>query len=331
MRVGLIGAGRIGSLHADLLANLPAIDHLVVADIDADRAAALAAELGADHVSRPEDVFDRVDGVVIASATETHVPYVVAAAEHGVPAFCEKPLATDLAATDRARAVVHDTGSICQIGFMRRFDDGYVAARETVSSGALGELLLVVSQTHDIEPAPEAYVAESGGVFADMLIHEFDVLRFVTGSEVVEVTATGSNRSMPMFSEYEDLATAVVTATLDDDSIAVISGVRRDPLGYDVRMELFGTEDSVAVGLTPQTPLHSLEPGLDFAATSTPIGWIERFGAAYRAELETFIDVAAGRTENPCTVDDARAALVIAEACKLAAARRRPVRIEEIQ
>lgn len=330
MRVGLIGAGRIGTLHAGVLTGVAAVDELVIADSDPVRAKQLAADLGAHHLDNPADVFGSVDAVVIASSTETHTPYLVMAAGSGVPTFCEKPLSMDLGSTDEAVAAVADSGVMVQMGFMRRFDHGYRAAHDLIAADGLGDVLLVQAQTHDFEAPPAEYVAVSGGIFPDMLIHEFDIVRYVTGQEFVEVTATGSTHGLPMFADYDDVATAAVVAHLDGGAVAVITGVRTDPHGYDVRMEVFGTEDSVAIGLDPHTPIRTLDPGLDLPRDPVTVGWLERFGAAYRAEMEAFVENVINNAPSPCTVDDARSALVVAEACRRSQIAGRSVLVEEI-
>lgn len=315
MKIGLIGAGRIGSIHAGTLAAHPNVDALVVGDYDAGLASKLAARCGAEEASSVDKLFGDVEAVVIASPTDTHVDYLLRAARRGVPAFCEKPIAVDLEATDRAIAAINEAGIAVQMGFMRRFDPGYRVAHELVASGKLGEVTLVTGHTHDIEPPHESYIPRSGGAFKDMLIHDIDALRFVTGAEPVEVSATGSNRAMEIFARYDDLATVAVVAHMDDGSLAILSGTRQDPLGYDVRMEVFGTEDSIAIGLNPHTPIRSVEPGFPPPAGSVEVGWLERFELAYRAEMDAFVEVALGRRPSPCTPEDARAALVVAEAC----------------
>lgn len=329
MNVGLIGAGRIGRIHAGTLVAHPDVESLVVADYDAGLAGKLAARYGAGAASSVEELFERVDAVVIASPTDTHVDYLLRAAGRGIPAFCEKPISIDLESTDRAIAAVNEAGIAVQMGFMRRFDPGYRAAYELVASGALGEVTLVTGHTHDIEPPHESYIPRSGGVFKDMLIHDIDALRFVTGAEPVEVTATGSNRAMEIFGRYDDLATVAVVAHMDDGSLAVLSGTRQDPLGYDVRMEVFGTRDSVAIGLSSRTPIRSVEPGAPPRDESVLMGWLERFEDAYRAEMDAFVEVASGRRPSPCTPEDARAALVVAEACGASVRAGRSVQVEE--
>jgi myo-inositol 2-dehydrogenase/D-chiro-inositol 1-dehydrogenase len=315
LRLGLVGAGRIGAIHAASLASLPDVDRLMVADQVCEAAERVADAVGAEAVPTVDEAFEGADAVVIASPTDTHVEYLLRAGTAGIPAFCEKPIAMDLADTDRAIEGIREAGIPVQMGFQRRFDPGYRAAHDLLASGALGDLLLVTCHTHDPQPPPETYVERSGGVFKDMLIHDIDVLRFVTGREVVEVSAAGSNLSMEWFDRFDDQATVAVTARMSDGSLAVLSGSRRDPLGYDVRMEVFGTEDSVAVGLNPRTPIRSLEPGVPPPTRPAATAWGERFGVAYREEMAAFLDVARGRAESRCTPEDARAALAAAEAC----------------
>lgn len=325
----MIGAGRIGTLHAGVLSQLAAVDELVVADSIPTRAKQLATDLAVDHVDDPRDVFETADAVVIASSTETHAPYLIDAARAGLPTFCEKPMSQDLDSMNAAAAAVNASGIMVQMGFMRRFDVGYRAAHDLVAAGGLGDVMLVQAQTHDHEPPPADYIAVSGGIFPDMLIHEFDILRFVTGQEIVEVTAVGTTHGLPEFADHNDVATAVVTARLDGGTLAVITGVRTDPHGYDVRMEVFGTKDSVAVGLDPHTPIRTLDAGLDLPQAPVTVTWLERFGAAYTAEMEVFIDTVANGKPSQCTVDDACAAQVVAEACRRSREFARPVLIEE--
>ncbi len=331
MKIGLIGAGRIGNIHAGTLTAHPDVESLVVSDYDAGLAGKLASRYGAEAASSAGELFSSVEAVVIASPTDTHVDYLLRAAERDVPAFCEKPIAVDLESTDRAITAINEAGIAVQMGFMRRFDPGYRTAHELVASGELGEVTLVTGHTHDIEPPHESYIPRSGGVFKDMLIHDIDALRFVTGAEPVEVTATGSNRAMEVFAHYDDLATIAVVAHMDDGSLAILSGTRQDPLGYDVRMEVFGTRDSVAIGLDPHMPIRSVEPGVPPPAEPVTVGWLERFEQAYRAEMDAFVDVAAGRRPSPCTPEDARAALVVAEACGASVRKGGPARVDEHQ
>ena len=316
-------------MHAGLLAEQPEVDGVLLSDIDAPRAREVAASLGLEDAAIDE-VFGKVDAVVIAAATSAHAELIGRAARAGIPAFCEKPIAVDVPSTEAVIREVEQAGTVLQVGFQRRFDAGYRAAHDLVAEGALGTLYVVRMAGHDPAPPPTEYIAVSGGIFRDFSIHDFDALRFVTGREIVEVYADGSVIEFPVFEEHGDVNTAVATLRLEGGALAILSVTRHDPLGYDVRMEVFGSGDSVSVGWDDRMPLRSVEPGMP-AAPARPYGQFqERFAAAYRAEMTAFIDVVAGRRENPCTPEDALAALRVAVACDVSRAEHRPVRLREV-
>jgi myo-inositol 2-dehydrogenase/D-chiro-inositol 1-dehydrogenase len=269
------------------------------------------------------------DAVIIASSTDSHAEFLVMAAEAGLPTFCEKPIAADIEVTDRAISAVERAGNAVQMGFNRRFDRGFSRAKTAVADGTIGKLMMIVGQHHDHRPPPEAYIPASGGQFKDQLIHDFDLLRFVSGDEVVAVHAAGSAVGVEMMEKYGDTAVSVVTLWLSSGAMATLCGARLDAVGYDVRMEVFGTEDSLAVGLDSRTPIRSVEDGaVEPADPYTE--WLPRFGDSYRAEMEAFLDMAQGRSASPCTVYDARAAIVIAEACGRSIAQGRPIELEAV-
>lgn len=331
MRIGLIGTGRIGSFHAGVLARHPAVDTLVVTDTDGARAAAVAARTGAAVADSVADVLRAgVDAVVIASATSAHAGLIATAARAGLPAFCEKPIALDPAGTLSALREVERAGSVLQLGFMRRFDAGYAAARTAVRGGALGRLHTVRAVTSDPAPPPAAYLPHSGGLFRDCLVHDFDILRWVTGREVVEVYATGSDAGPAMFRAAGDVDTAAALLTLDDATLATATATRCNGAGYDVRMELAGELGQIAVGLDERTPLTSVEPQGPAAPAKPWPGFLERFAPAYEAELDAFVRVVRGETANPCDGREALHALRIAEACELSRREHRPVAVAEI-
>ncbi|MEE1737856.1 Gfo/Idh/MocA family oxidoreductase [Streptomyces sp. BE147] len=333
MRIGLIGTGRIGTFHAVALSRHDAVDALVVADADPDRAAAVAARTGAEAVA-VDEVFasgpQGVDALVISSATAAHAGLIERAARAGIPAFCEKPIALDLPATLKALDAVESAGSVLQLGFMRRFDAGFAAARDAVREGRLGRLHTVRAVTSDPAPPPAAYLPLSGGLYRDCLVHDFDMVRWVTGREVGEVYATGSDAGPPMFREAGDVDTAAVLLTLDDGTLATATATRCNGAGYDVRMELAGERDQLAVGLDDRTPLTSAEPLGPGAPPKPWPGFLERFAPAYEAELDAFLDVARGELVNPCDGREALHALRIAEACERSRRERRPVSLREI-
>ncbi|MFE6041853.1 Gfo/Idh/MocA family oxidoreductase [Streptomyces sp. NPDC056452] len=331
MRIGLIGTGRIGSFHAGVLARHPGVDTLVVTDPDAARAAQVAGTTGATALASAADVLGAgVDAVVIASATSAHAELIGRVARAGLPAFCEKPIALDLPGTLSALREVDRAGTVLQLGFMRRFDPGYAAARAAVRGGALGRLHTVRATTSDAAPPPAAYLPLSGGLFRDCLVHDFDILRWVTGREVTEVYATGSDAGHPMFRAAGDVDTAAALLTLDDGTLASATATRCNGAGYDVRMELAGEQDQITVGLDDRTPLTSAEPQGPAAPDKPWPGFLERFAAAYEAELDAFVRVVRGELTNPCDGREALHALRIAEACELSRRERRPVMMTEL-
>ncbi|MFI5754952.1 Gfo/Idh/MocA family oxidoreductase [Streptomyces sp. NPDC051569] len=331
MRIGLIGTGRIGTFHADVLSRHREVGSLVVSDTDAARAARVADRTGSTAAPSADEVFAwGVDAVVIASATSAHADLISRAARAGLPAFCEKPIALDLPGTLGALREVEAAGTVLQLGFMRRFDAGYVAARELVRSGALGRLHTVRAITSDPAPPPAAYLPLSGGLYRDCLVHDFDMMRWVTGREVVEVYATGSDAGPGMFREARDIDTAAAVLTLDDGTLATATATRCNGAGYDVRMELAGELDQFAVGLDDRTPITSTEPKGPPPCDNPWPGFLERFAPAYEAELDAFLRVVGGELENPCDGREALHALRIAEACELSRREHRPVAVAEI-
>ncbi len=328
LHVGVIGVGRIGAFHAETLRGLDGVSALTLTDADPDRAARVARDLGAGVAETPEVLVELpLDALVIATGTPAHVPLLRLAAAAGLPTFCEKPVALELAAIDDAIAHVARAGILVQVGFQRRFDAGYRAARDAIATGALGRLLVVRAATHDPAPPPEDYIANSGGIFRDLQIHDFDAIRFVTGEEIEEVYADGAVRETPWFARHGDVDTAVATLRLGDGALGIISGTRHDPRGYDVRLELFGTADSVAVG--DRNALRSVEPGGPPAGAGYA-NFLDRFEPAYRAELATFVDTVRSGRESACTLDEARAALAVAVAADRSRVERRPVSTAEV-
>ena len=329
MQIGLLGAGRIGAFHARVLAQNALVDGLSIADADVDRAAALAEELNAECRLTPEDVVSGgVDALVIAAATPAHASLIHLAADACLPAFCEKPIALDLKTTDAVLDHVGEAGILLQIGFQRRFDPGYRAARQEVRSGRLGDLLLVRAACHDPEPPPEEYLAASGGIWRDLMIHDFDVLPWVTGRQIVEVYAEGTATD-ELFERYDDVDRAVSVLRFDDGVLGIVSGGRYDPLGYDIRLELLGSLDSIVVGMDDRIALRSVEPGAPRPNTGYR-DFMERFESAYRGELETFLERVRDGGESPCSGEDARRALCVALAAERSRREHRPVPVEEV-
>jgi myo-inositol 2-dehydrogenase/D-chiro-inositol 1-dehydrogenase len=332
MRIGILGLGRIGAFHAETLSGLDAVESLVLTDPFAEAAKSAAERFGGEVVDSPEALLAAgVDGIVIAAATDAHPGLILAGVEAGIPVFCEKPVAKHMSDGVEVLRAVEGSDVPIQIGYNRRFDAGFVAARAAVQAGELGKLHTVRSTTLDPAPPPAAYIAASGGIFRDCSVHDFDIIRWVTGREVVEVYAVGGNRGADFIKAAGDADTTGAILTLDDGTIAVISNSRHNARGYDVRMEIHGFTDSIAVGLEDKLPLRSVEPGVTFPAGTPHDFFMDRFTAAYRAELTAFTEVVAGTRPSPCTIADALEAGWIAEACTLSLHEHRPVTIAEVR
>jgi len=332
MRIGLIGVGRIGMFHASTLRGLPGVDSLIITDADQERARQVAAEFGAQTARSAADLLGSgLDALVIAAVTGAHPKLIKCGVQAGVPVFCEKPVAPDVAGTLDVIKSTRGSAVPVQIGFQRRFDEGFRAAREAARSGSLGWLHTIRSTTFDAAPPPAGYISGSGGIFRDCAVHDFDAIRWVSGREVVQVYATGANRGEEFFRAAGDVDTASATLTLDDGTLAVVSCGRYNGGGHDVRLEVLGSAGSLCAGLDDRMALRSAEPGQPFPAGPAHRDFVGRFGDAYVAELATFVEVAAGQTASPCTLEDALEAFYVAEACELSRHRREPVLVAEVR
>jgi myo-inositol 2-dehydrogenase/D-chiro-inositol 1-dehydrogenase len=329
VHVGLVGTGRIGALHARSLKENPSVSTLTIVDTDQSRAAQVASELAAGQAESPQALLSLgIDAIVIAASTGAHADLLHLAAEAAVPAFCEKPIALDLATTDEVIRHIGRAGIFVQIGFQRRFDGGYRAARDAYRSGALGDVHVVRLATHDPAPPPEPYLAGSGGMWRDLAIHDFDIGAWVLGRPVVEVFAIGQAND-ELFAKYQDVDASTAVLRYEGGILGALTATRNDPRGYDVRMELFGLRDSIAVGWDARTPLRSVEAGVDAPRQPGYRDFLDRFAAAYRAELDGFLAAVQQGAESPCPAGDARRALVVALAADRSLREHRPVRVEE--
>lgn len=228
-------------------------------------------------------------------------------------------------------ALIAASGVPVQIGFPRRFDPDFIRAKEALDSGSLGWLSTIRSTTMDPAPPPAAYVATSGGFFKDAGVHDIDAIRWVSGREVVEVYATGSNRGDAYIADAGDVDTTATVLTLDDGTLALISNTRYNGAGYDVRLELHGSSGAVVAGLDDGYPMRSADPTVTFPAGPPWTFFMDRLAAAFWTSLHIFTEVAAGRRESPCTFRDGLQATWIAEACTLSFTEHRPVRLDELQ
>jgi len=336
VRIALVGAGRIGAMHATHLAALrtpdggPAV-RLTVVDAVAAQAAAVAGPLGAGTSPSAEAALDDgVDGLVVATGTATHVGLIRQGLEAGVAVFCEKPVGLTVEEALPLVEQIERTGASVHIGHQRRLDPGYVRAKEAFDSGELGRLHGVRAVTGDMVPPPLEFLATSGGLFRDCSVHDFDVLRWITGREAVEVYARGSNTGDPGIGAVGDVDTALAVLTLDDGTLATVSATRYNGAGHDVRLELQGSRASIAVGLDRHTALRSAEPGTDFPQGPAWTTFHERFAVAYRREMEAFVEVVRGELAPPCTARDAVAASRVADAAQESLERGVAVRVAQL-
>lgn len=331
MRIGLAGVGRIGAFHASTLTSLDAVDEVLVTDAAGDVATRVASDLGVKAVPDVDTLLGSgIDGFVITTATPGHAPLLRKAIAAGIPTFCEKPVAATLAETIELTMLAESSDVPVHIGFQRRFDSGYQRAKAAVETGELGPIHAIRATTHDQAPPHASYIPTSGGIFRDCNVHDFDIIRFVTGRDVATVYATGTNKGADFFSEAGDVDTAAAILTLDDGTLATVTSTRYSGGGHDVRMEVMGQNGAVAVGLDDSLALRSLEDGVEFPRGPQHWSFMERFLPAYVKELTAFFDVAAGCIPSPCSVRDALEAFRIAEACELSRARQRPVSMTDI-
>ena len=317
MRIGITGTGRIGAFHAKTLLGVPGVDGLVVTDVVPESAAKVAADLGQTAVPDLDAVLAAgVDALVVTSSSPGHAPAVRAGLAAGIPIFCEKPVAAELGEAIELARLEAAASTPVHIGFQRRFDAGYRRLRDAVQSGELGFVHSIRAATHDQAPPHAAYIPTSGGLFRDCSVHDFDIVRFVSGREVASVFATGGNKGAEFFREAGDVDTGAAILTLDDGTMVTVTATRYNGAGHDVRMEVHGSTGSMAAGLDDTLAIRSAQPGATFPAGPAHQSFMERFQPAYVAELTYFLDVARGVAPSPCTVADGLAAARIAEAAQ---------------
>lgn len=329
MRIGVAGVGRIGTMHAGNLASLDAVDEVVLFDPVPGRAAQVAAGIGASAVDDLDALLAASDGVLIATPTTTHPETIRQALAARVPALCEKPIASDYAEMSALVDDIEASGVEVLVGFQRRFDPAIAELYRRIRAGEVGKLYLVRATGNDAEPPDFGYLPASGGIFRDLLIHDLDAVPWLVGEPVVEVYASGSVLVDQAFADADDVDNAVVTLKFASGAHAVLVGGRHDPLGYDHRIEVLGSKDSLAVGVDPRTPLTSLEPGGPVVSVDAYPGFPERFHRAYLNEMAVFVDVVAGKVANPSPARDSLTSLRLALACDESRRSGTPVKIAQ--
>jgi myo-inositol 2-dehydrogenase/D-chiro-inositol 1-dehydrogenase len=314
MRFGIIGAGRIGKIHGGNVAARPDSQVAYVADADPDAAAALAKATGAkvaavDAILGSKDV----DAVAICSPTDTHADLIERAARAKKAIFCEKPIDLDVERVRACLEVVRQTDATLMVGFNRRFDPNFASLRKRVAEGAIGALEIVSITSRDPSPPPLSYIARSGGLFRDMMIHDFDIARFVLGEEPVAVSAMGSALVDKAIGEAGDIDTAVVIMETESGKVAQISNSRRAAYGYDQRVEALGEKGMVHAGNVRETTVE-WAGAHGFTSDKALNFFLERYEAAYRNELDAFIGAATAGTKPRPDGEDGLMALLLADA-----------------
>ena len=331
--VGIIGAGRIGRLHAEHLAyRIPQAKVLVVTDIILEAAQECAAECGIPTAAQDHRVIMEnpdIGAVIICSSTDTHAQMIEEAAVAGKHIFCEKPIALDLARIDQALVAVEKAGVKLQVGFNRRFDANHRRVRQAVEQGEIGEPHLLHIISRDPAPPPIEYVRVSGGIFLDMTIHDFDMARFLIGREVEEVYAVGGVMVDPAIGEAGDIDTTIITLRFENGVIGTIDNSRRAVYGYDQRVEVFGSKGSISTG--NNYPNAVTIRGAQNVHRDLPLNFfMERYVDSYIAEMQAFLACIHRDTTPPVTGQDGRVPVVMGYAALKSCQENRPVRLSEI-
>ena len=333
VKIGLIGAGRIGTVHADsIVTRVKGAELAAIADVYVPAAEVLAAKYGVTEVTQDyREILadDSIEIVAICSATDTHAQIIQEAAAAGKHIFCEKPIDHSLEKIDTALAAVEAAGVKFLVGFMRRFDPSFLKVRELVAAGKIGEPHLLRITSRDPAPPPIDYIKVSGGIFLDMTIHDFDMARFLIGSEVEEVFAAGGVRVDPAIGAAGDLDTAIITLKFENGVLGTIDNSRQAVYGYDQRVEVFGSAGMAAAG-NQKLDAHEYS-NADGVQSAKPLYFfLERYMDAYVAEMEAFVDCVLNDGPSPVAGEAGRAAVVMGLAARASWEQNRPVRLSEI-
>jgi myo-inositol 2-dehydrogenase/D-chiro-inositol 1-dehydrogenase len=333
VRIGVVGAGRIGKIHIEnLVHRVPDAVVVAVADVALEDTKKWAAQYGITNVvADPKELIGdpTIDAIVICSPTSTHAEYVMEAAKAGKQIFCEKPIAQKLDATRQALEAVEKAGVKLQLGFNRRFDRNFNRIRHLVDSGEIGELHIVNITSRDPAPPPLEYVKVSGGIFMDMTIHDFDMARYLVGSDVVEVYAVGNVLIDPRIKDADDFDTAVTVLQFANGVVCTIDNSRQAVYGYDQRVEVFGSKGAAAAqNETPTKVTISNENGV---TSDKPLYFfLERYMDSFAQEMNDFVTCIKEDTAPPVTGEDGLKSLLIAMAATKSAKEKRPVSLKEI-
>ncbi|WP_269495197.1 Gfo/Idh/MocA family oxidoreductase [Castellaniella sp. S9] len=331
-KIGLIGAGHIGAVHARNIACHPALTLAASYSRSSQRRQAFAVEFGGRAAHSLEDILDApdIDAVMIASSTDSHSELLQRAAHSGKPVFCEKPIDLSLDEARKAAAVVRDCGARVMMGFNRRYEESHAAVRAQVASGGLGRLQIVqLTSRGPSRLASVEYLRTSGGFFRDKGVHFFDLARFITGDEVEEVSAMGAALVHQDVRDLGDFDTAIVSLRMRGGALCQIDNSRTASYGYDERIEAFGSQGWVESCRQPAAAVRRAV-GAELASAPFPQTIYERIGGSYYRVIEGFADFIAGHEASVPTIEDGLAAQCIAEAAVLSAREGRSVRIDEL-
>jgi myo-inositol 2-dehydrogenase/D-chiro-inositol 1-dehydrogenase len=333
LRFGMIGAGRIGKVHAETLAfRLPEAEIVSIADIDRKAAEALAARCGIPKVvsSADEVINDKnADAVLICSPTGTHADLIVQAAKAGKQIFCEKPIAFSLDKIDMALDAVAKAGVKLQIGFNRRFDSNFARVREAVAKGEIGTPSLMHLISRDPAPPAISYIRTSGGIFLDMMIHDFDMARFLIGDEVEEMYATAGVMAVPEIGEAGDVDTAVVVLRFKKGTIGTIDNSRKAVFGYDQRVEILGSKGKIAAENRYPNQVE-VSTGESIYSDRPYNFFMDRYPESFALEVAEFVKAVLENKPTPVTGADGRAPVVMALAARKSLDEHRPVKLAEV-
>lgn len=333
LRFGILGAGRIGRVHAETVAfRLPEAEIVAIADVNQDAARALAERCGIPKVvgSAAEIFSDKsIDAVLICTSTDTHAGLIVEAAEAGKHIFCEKPVSLDLQKIDNSLAAVEKAGVKLQVGFNRRFDSNFIRVRQAVAAGEIGTPNLMHIISRDPAPPPLTYLRPSGGLFMDMMIHDFDMARYLLGDEVEEVY-TAATAVDPGFAKEEDFDTAVVVLHFKSGAIGTIDNSRKAVFGYDQRVEILGSKGKIAT--ENRYPNQVVVSGEKCVYTDLPFNFfMQRYPESFALELELFVKAVLEDKPTAVTGADSRVPVVMALAARKSHDERRPVKLSEVE
>lgn len=330
LNVGLLGAGRIGNVHARAISSHPDSRLVAVSDVNVEAASRLAVQHGAEARSTEDVINDpTIDAVLIATSTDTHSDLIEAATAAGKAVLCEKPVDLSL---DRARAclaAVSATGRPVMVGFNRRFDPNFGALKAAFDGGEIGKAEMLSITSFDPAPPPVSYIKVSGGLFRDMMIHDFDMALWIMGGLPESVSAVGSSIVDPEIGAAGDVDTAAVTLHWADGRMAVIKNSRRAVYGYDQRVELLGSEGLLSAGnVLESTVAKSTTAGV--ISAKPEYFFLERYMRAYSAEWAAFVDAVGGQSVPPVTLEDGVNALVLAEAATQSCRTREMVEVKAL-